>query len=321
VQPKKLYSQTLIQDRYSALPREWGCFLVAGGSDYRAYEVLRKFCEHGSVFKNVLFFDFCERNKDVDETIYRAYNSYMTLNLKVTKIPCSITDASSCIKSLEKYSKEINCSPTAIDISCFTKPFFFLILKYLKEQIRLKCITVFYTEPRSYLFSKGLLRSYHSSYGALTVHEMPGFPGIDTRCTQKILVVLLGFDGELSSFITEEVAPDETIIVNGFPGYSPKFKDISLINNERLLGTSSELLYARADNPFETFNVLGKIRRSYENTFMNIAPLGTKPMALGACMYAICDPSVRVVYPLPERYANVTTEQCWHSWVYMVPLV
>lgn len=171
------------------------------------------------------------------------------------------------------------------------------------------------------MFSKGLLRSYHSSYGALTVHEMPGYPGIDTRCTQKVLVVLLGFDGELSSFITDEVAPDETIIVNGFPGYSPKFKDISLINNERLLANSSELHYARADNPFETFNVLAKIRKKYENKFLNIAPLGTKPMALGACIYAIFDPSVRVVYPLPEGYANVTTEQCWHSWVYMVPLI
>lgn len=124
--PQQLYRQNLMQNSYTGLPNEWGCLLVAGGSDYRAYEVLRKYCRYGMVFKNVLFFDFVERSKDADEKICQAYNSYMALNLNVTKISCSITDASSCIKSLGKYRNAINGSANvAIDISCFTKPFFF----------------------------------------------------------------------------------------------------------------------------------------------------------------------------------------------------
>ena len=149
--------------------------------------------------------------------------------------------------------------------------------------------------------------------------EIPGFPGNDTRTTKKILVVLLGFDGELALFVSEEVAPDEIVIVNGFPGYAPKFKDISLINNEKLL--SSRLInYARANNPFETFNLLERLYNQETAAFFNIAPIGTKPMALGACLFALTHPAVRIVYPLPEKYTNETTKECWNSWSYEIPL-
>ena len=34
-------------------------------------------------------------------------------------------------------------------------------------------------------------------------------------------------------------------------------------------------------NPFETYNLLDRIRRDAPDVFMTLAPLGTKPMALG----------------------------------------
>ncbi len=144
--------------------------------------------------------------------------------------------------------------------------------------------------------------------------KYPGFPGNDTRTTKKVLVVLLGFDGELSSFITEEVAPDDTLVVNGFPAYAPKFKEISLINNEKLLSSSATglVLYSRANSPFETFNLLEHLYKKETSAFFNIAPIGTKPMALGACLFAL-------VYPLPQKYADVTTQECWNSWSYEIP--
>ena len=67
--------------------------------------------------------------------------------------------------------------------------------------------------------------------------EVPGFPGLTTGRKNNILVFTLGFDGDLSVFISEEVTPNSVVIVNGFPAYSPKFKDISLMNNERLLNS------------------------------------------------------------------------------------
>ena len=53
---------------------------------------------------------------------------------------------------------------------------------------------------------------------------------------------------------------------------------------------------------------------------MTLAPLGTKPMALGACMFAIDNDDVRVVYPRPKEYVSQTTRASWRSWRYDVRL-
>ncbi len=96
----------------------------------------------------------------------------------------------------------------------------------------------------------------------------------------------MGFDSDLSKEINVDVSPTETVVINGFPSYSSKFKDISLVTNERLVGDSNiKIKYARANNPFEVYNLLENIKsEDKDNTFMKFAPLGTKPMALGACL-------------------------------------
>lgn len=300
---------------------KYDCLILAAGSDYRAYEILRKFKKYDVLVKDVFLFDFIERKENLPREDVDAYNLYKTFGFNIKPIECSIMDPSSCIKS---HISELILSTedkVAIDISCFTKPYFFSILKYLKERLRLSATKVYYTEPMAYIFSTELYHSYRSGYGPLSVMEIPGYPGLDTRTNEKVLIVLLGFESELSSFISDEVAPDEIIVVNGFPSYSPLFKDISLINNERLLRNSGAIIkYVRANNPFETFNLLESLKKERPDAFFNIVPLGTKPMALGACLYAISDSSVRIVYPLPEKYANKTTKECSCSWSYMIPL-
>ena len=112
-------------------------------------------------------------------------------------------------------------------------------------------------------------------------------------------------------------------MVNGFPSYAPKFKDISLIANEKLTSDKDvQIIFSKANNPFDVFNLLESIKNKKHNDrpFINIAPLGTKPMALGVCLFALYYPEVRVVYPLPETYEKITTDNCWNSWRYLIPL-
>lgn len=318
----QLYRMNHINENGSGLEMEYDCMMIAGSSDLRAYEMLRK-CQNAKVtLKKVIFFDFNELNegnKEITKDDIEAYNLYKRLGFQVTPIPCSVFEPSACLKSLNKSQLNLSADERfALDISCFTKPYFFSILKYLKEQVGLKSITIFYTEPMSYVFEKGV---YHSTYGPLSVVEIPGYPGLDIGTTKKSLIILLGFDGELSSFIYEQVSPDEIMVVNGFPAYSPKFKDISIINNEKLvMNPGSHKFYVPANNPFETFNLLENLKKRDPNAFLNVAPLGTKPMALGACLFAVLYPSVRIVYPLPEKYAINTTIKCCVSWSYTIPL-
>ena len=94
-----------------------------------------------------------------------------------------------------------------------------------------------------------------------------------------------------------------------------------MIANEKLTSDRDiKIEFSRANNPFEAFNLLEDIKNQNQTSFINIAPLGTKPMALGACLFALYYPDVRVVYPLPATYEKVTTNKCWNSWRYLIPL-
>lgn len=326
---ESIYRMEQIEDNWGDIPHCFDCFLVAGGSDFRAYEILRKAEKQKVQINNVLFFDFEERKKDLEKYDKKAYNNYKRFKFNTTEISCSIKDPSICIKSLDSYRIDLSqYKNLAIDISCFTKPYFFLILKHLQATRKHRSVIVFYTEPKSYIFPKGLYSSYQSSFGPLKVEEIAGYPGSEIRGQQRLLVILLGFDGDLSREIDEDVAPMETVIVNGFPGYDPKFKDISLICNEKLINNKGKnVVYSRASNPFEMYNLLEslkkniRLKKNHGGLFINIAPLGTKPMALGACMFAIHNPEVRIVYPMPENYTKVTTDRCWNSWAYNIPLI
>lgn len=296
-------------------------FLLAGGSDYRAYEILRLMKSENISIKKILLFDFLERVRDIDKN--DPYYNYQKIGFNnILPIQCSIRDPNSCLQNLIPLESELSSAPKiALDISCFTKPYFFYLIKLFKERFKIDCISVFYTEPQSYLFPRKIFSSYHSSTGPLTISEIQGFPGYEARGEKRVLVILLGFDGDLSKEINEDVSPSETLVVNGFPSYSPKFKDISLIANEKLTSDKDvSIKFSRANNPFEVFNLLEDLKNKMENSFINIAPLGTKPMALGACLFALYYPDVRVVYPLPETYEKVTTTKYWNSWRYLIPL-
>lgn len=320
---KSIYKMVQLENNWDGIPNHFDCFFIAGGSDFRAYEILRKAERQKIKIDNILFFDFDERKRVKKRNYKNAYNAYKGLKFTINEIPCSIKDPSTCIKSLKKYN--INLSKymnLAIDVTCFTKPYFFLILKHLHAVNNVSSVTVFYTEPKSYIFTEGLYNTYRSSLGPLTPLEIPGYTGSDIGGQERLLVILLGFDGDLAKEISEDVAPEHTIVVNGFPGYALKFKDISLICNEKLINSQVQSVrYARANNPFELYNLLEKLKESHGDSFINIAPLGTKPMAIGACMFAIHNPKVRIIYPIPKDYTNVTTDSCWNSWAYNIPLI
>ncbi|MCF6149478.1 MAG: hypothetical protein E3K37_12565 [Candidatus Kuenenia sp.] len=294
-------------------------FLLSGGSDYRAYEVLRKMKSKDTAINKILLFDFYERVRDIDKS--DPYFEYQTIGFNnILPIKCSIRDPNSCLQDLIPLEAEFlstTAPKIALDISCFTKPYFFYLLKLFKERFKIDSISVFYTEPQFYLFPGGISSAYRSSTGPLTILEIPGFSGYESRGDRRVLVILLGFDGDLSKEINEDISPSETLVINGFPSYSPKFKDISLVANEKLTSDRDiKVKFSRANNPFEVFNILEGIKNENGKSFINIAPLGTKPMALGACLFALNYPDVRVVYPLPEMYEKVTTNSCWNSWRY-----
>lgn len=142
-----------------AIPKHFNYLLVACGIDNRAYEVLRKLLDLNVKIDNVIVFDYLERKEGLSKKDNAAYYSYKDLRIKIIQISCSLKDPSSCIKQLNENNYFSSNRIMGIDISCFTKPFFFLIIKLLELVYAIKQVSVFYTEPKSYVFAKGLYDS------------------------------------------------------------------------------------------------------------------------------------------------------------------
>ena len=298
-------------------------FLLSSGSDSRAYQVLSRVTAGPASRTKIILFNYRERlaNRKPDDPLFN-YKALPLENLQ--EVDCDIKNPSSSLSALE--SNQFDATKAiAIDISCFTKPYFYFLIKLLRERFGVLKIDAYYTEPQSYSFEKGIFTAFHTSSGPLSIIEIPGYSGQEPRDAVRKLIILLGFDGDLSREINEDVSPGETVVVNGFPAYCQKFKDISLIANEKLVSDNNiRVAYARANHPFEVYNLLAALKKESSaaqgETFINIAPLGTKPMALGACLFALHNPEVRVVYPLPETYKEKYSDSCWSSWVYELPL-
>jgi hypothetical protein len=293
-------------------------FFFAGGSDVRSYRTLQIMRDMGIQIDKPIMFDFKERRDFAKSNGIGDYEAYKDFGYEVTEYPCSLRDFFS-LKELTNHLDMKSDVKIALDISCFTKPYFFSLIRLFSLMKNVQTLTTFYTEPLSYRFSKGNYQSYKSTDGPLDFIEIPGFPGEKADIDKEIAVILLGFDGELSAQTNEEIGINDTIIINGFPSYLPKFKDISIINNDKLLSSaisSDAKKYASANNPFDTYNILFNIRRKNPNALFIIVPVGTKPMALGSCLFAIDHPPCRFIYPLPMKYKQKTTASCFNTWYY-----
>ena len=218
-----------------------------------------------------------------------------------------------------------------IDISCLPIPQIFLLLKWLYRMERHKII-IYYTEPERYIMNNGLFESYFSTSGPVTVREISGFSGITVKKDQneRVLLCILGFDNDLLPTVIQEAGPQSIVAINGFPSFYPKFKDISLINNEKILSGSefasklekssnlTNFVYVEADNPFDAFNVLEELKNKYDNNCIDVVPLGSKPMALGVCLFAIENKDIRVIFPFPDEYAEATGQKSSKTLEYIV---
>lgn len=253
------------------------------------------------------------------------------------KLTVSLYDEITGLMELEKYLNEsfseLKDKKVVIDFSIMIKPYIFILLKYLLCERNMEKIYLLYTEPASYhklrlkkvFKNKNQEDSEYFTKGTVKIGEVPTYSGKQELTKKSALVVLLGFEGERAVQVFNKVSPDLTIPVNGFPAYRPEFKDISILSNEELLKDSEimkELMYAPANDPFETKNTLEEIYSKHsENYNISVSPLGTKPMAIGSCLFALEHSDIRIIYPYPIKYNIKSSKGFGETWNYIVSIL
>ena len=229
---------------------------------------------------------------------------------------CISNEQFTFIESLKRCRSLNSIKNIIIDISSMKTIDIFLMLKFLYMKEQPINVNVINTIPYDYYFMEKPFTSYKSYKGDLEIHEVVGYSGTGKFGRNLDLYIFLGFEGTLSKKVVEEVGYHKLFLVNTMPSYYQKYKDISVINNNSLISSKSQkLMYAPADNPFEVYNLLD---RSIADRNVCIAPLSTKPISLGICLYALNHDNVRIVYPTSNIYRNQTSFNVHKSYLYKI---
>lgn len=174
-----------------------------------------------------------------------------------------------------------------------------------------KIVRVVYAEPLSYKLSESPTDGeiFDLSERIEEVRPLPGFARLaPSRGERFLFVPLLGFEGARLSFMIEQIEPASELVfpVIGVPGFRLDFPFYTYYGNRRPLMQGSRAWrnrrFAAANCPFSLLYVLEELAREYPNRPIKIAPIGTKPHALGAVLHRLCDPErIDIVYDHPKR--------------------
>jgi hypothetical protein len=181
---------------------------------------------------------------------------------------------------------------------------------------QLKELRVVYVEPDHYKFSATPTEGeiFDLSERINGVAPLPGFAtfrdgGEDNVC----FVPLLGFEGIRLAHILEQVQPlgGKIVPIVGAPGFKAEYPFHTYHGNRRSLLESHawrSVRFAPANDPFGLFSTLDEISASYPRDRLKIAPIGTKPHAIGAILYALASPGrIEIIYDHPIRRADRTS--------------
>ncbi|HVG25515.1 MAG TPA: hypothetical protein VND45_15265, partial [Thermoanaerobaculia bacterium] len=188
-----------------------------------------------------------------------------------------------------------------------------LIRAAIAEQARVAAI---YVEPSHYAFSPSPTENeiFDLSERISGIAPLPGFTVLaGDKDEDTCLIALLGFEGTRFAHIREHVqAANENIIpVVGVPGFRPEYVFHAYLGNRVILSDTKawrNVRFARANCPFSMYFLLEDISRTRPRHALKIAPIGTKPQALGAVLFSLLGGRVvELVYDHPIRKAQRTT--------------
>lgn len=176
-------------------------------------------------------------------------------------------------------------------------------------------VRVVYVEPGEYTLSatptEGAI--FDLSERISGVRPIPGFACLADEDDDFCFVPLLGFEGPRFAYLLEQVQPrgGKIFPIVGVPGFRPEYPYFTYQGNRLpLLDSLSwrNVRYAAANCPFSLYYTLEDIAEENPFDSLKIAPIGTKPHALGAVLFSLTRPrSVELVYDHPIRKASRTS--------------
>lgn len=181
----------------------------------------------------------------------------------------------------------------------------------LEEKIEARVV---YVEPSDYIVDAFKKEGFFTDYSETVdgVKPLPGFVNLIPYDEPPVFVSLLGFEGWRFAYLVSDQSPLDKKIhpIVGVPGYKMNYPYVSLWGNRNVLTLHkcwNHIVYAEANSIVDLFFKLDEIFNNCHQCRMIVAPIGTKPHAIGAIVYAIKHPKeVEILYDNPKRTLHRT---------------
>ncbi len=313
--------QIYIGDKGQYFLESYDVLIFAPNIEHRSRHFYRE-VYRGIDKSRLIAFDFYNFHEEIDDESQEAfYDEFSDSNIEFINV--NSRDFGKAFLNLFSAHKYLSI---ALDITGFSIPNIYQMLYILNNNNLLNRVDLFYTEPKFYVYDKGYFDQYHKTPRVeRNCAPVAGFMN-SGKTQEEILVLFLGFDGGLSSYVYSKIGEEsqdvlETFAVNGLPSYTVKLKDISLLNNRDLITKigSERLFYSAANNPFSVYNTLVDLYEKNKGTLLNLCTIGSKPMAVGGCLFALdYKKSVKVIYPFYEKIRFDKQEKPGTIWKYSI---
>ena len=174
-----------------------------------------------------------------------------------------------------------------------------------------------YVEPLGYLPSGASADSviFDLSERIEGISTLPGFARLTEPDDPENIyfVPILGFEGARLAYALGQIdiPHDRVLPVVGAPGFRPDYPFHTYLGNRVPLEDMpiwQNVRFAIANCPFSLMYTLQEIAADYPEARLKVAPLGTRPHALGSVMLAIRDPErIELVYdhPIPSASRSI----------------
>lgn len=237
---------------------------------------------------------------------YNEDDTIFTSDRKDENISLSATD------KFESFFELTSESLLYIDVTGLSCRVIAPVLQYaLKNEMNVRVV---YVEPENYkidMFRQiGINKDLCETIRG--INPLPGMAHIVPHRDSPLFVVLLGFEGGRFSHIVQNQSPDynKIIPVIGVPGYQINYPYVSLLGNKYPLQNTrswQRMHYAEANSIVDVYMLLKKLGYDHRDAEMVVAPLGTKPHAVGSILYSITHPDkVEIIYDNPNRSVHRT---------------
>lgn len=175
-------------------------------------------------------------------------------------------------------------------------------------------VRVFYAEPDFYKIGQFKSESVYIDLSEKIngIEPLPGFANIIPDDIDYKFIALLGFEGGRFTHLINNVQPadDNIIPIIGVPGFRIEYPFVAYWGNRSGLSSTrawANVKYAAANSFVDIFLLLEKIHKKNLKCKIKLAPIGTKPHAIGAILFAIKHPKeVEIIYDNPKRKVERT---------------